>query len=127
MIIGPRVARSIAYSLACVLTAAASCLPLPPSCLAQGNDQLQISNATLGVCFDFTPANLLRRLMMARIKLSAKAVAAYYPQYPVSAVEIRLHSHRGHGINSGHAFGFPRAHLSIAEGVDRTEPDLAED
>lgn len=127
MIIGPRVARSMVYSLAWVLTMAAICLPLPPSCLAQGNDRLQISNATIDVRFEFTPSDRLRKLMMDRIKLSAEAVAAYYQRYPVAAVEIRVDSHGGHGINSGHAFGLPRAQLSISVGMDSTAPDFTED
>jgi hypothetical protein len=105
----------------------AICLELSPPCDAQGHDQIKIRGAQIDVRFDFTPSDRLRKLIMSRIALSAEAVAAYYQQYPVAAVEIRVASHRGHGINSGHAFGFPRAHLSISVGVDSTEPDFAED
>jgi hypothetical protein len=103
------------------------CLALPPSCGAQGRDQIQIKNATIDVRFDFTPSERLRKLIVSRIALSAKAVAAYYRQYPVPAVEIWVGSHRGRGINSGHAFGSPKAHLSFSVGVDSTESDFAED
>jgi hypothetical protein len=126
-IIGPRAVRGTAYFLACVLTVAAICLDLPRSCMAQAPDQLQIRGARIDVRFEFIPSDRLRKLMMGRIALSAQAVAAYYQQYPVPAVEIRVGSHRGHGINSGHAFGFPRAHLFVSLGVDSTEPDFADD
>jgi hypothetical protein len=105
----------------------AICLALPPLCDAQGPDQLQVGGARIDVRFDLSPSVRLRKLMMGRLALSAQAVAAYYQQYPVPAVEVRVDSHPGHGINSGHAFGFPRAHLSVSVGVDSTEPDFADD
>jgi hypothetical protein len=105
----------------------AICLALPPLCDAQGLDQLQVRGARIDVRFDFSPSDRLRKLMMGRLALSAQAVAAYYQQYPVPAAEVRVDSHPGHGINSGHAFGFPRAHLSVSVGVDSTEPDFADD
>jgi hypothetical protein len=123
-----RQSRARLWVLACAL--AAVCLAPSPSSGAQEDDRTQIiqmKDATIDVRFDFTPSERLRKLVMGRIALSAKAVAAYYRQYPVPAVEIWVGSHRGRGINSGHAFGSPRAHLSISVGVDSTEPDFAED
>lgn len=102
-------------------------LTWPSSCDAQSPDQIKIKGATIEVRFDFTPSDRLRKLILSRITLSAEAVAAYYQQYPVAAVEIRVDAHGGHGINSGHAFGFPSAHLSISVGVDSAEPDFADD
>jgi hypothetical protein len=92
------------YSLACVLTVAAICLPLPPSCLAQENDLRQVSDATIDVRFDFTPSGRLRKLMRDRIKLSAEAVAAYYRQYPVAAVGTGEQRRRGPNVSSRAAF-----------------------
>jgi hypothetical protein len=54
-------------------------------------------------------------------------VAAYYRQYPVAAVTIRVSLHDGHGINSGHAFGAPTAHIAFSVGRESTEPDFARD
>jgi hypothetical protein len=94
---------------------------------AQMREQLQLSGGNLEVHFDPLPSESLRQLILRRITLSAKAVAAYYRQYPVLTVNIWVSLHHGHGVNSGHAFGAPTARLSFSVGRESAEPDFAHD
>ena len=51
---------------------------------------LNMANGKLEVQFDPTPTAALRKSILDRITLSAKAVATYYGRYPVDSVEIRM-------------------------------------
>ena len=88
---------------------------------------LNMANGKLEVQFDPTPTAALRKSILDRITLSAKAVATYYGRYPVDSVEIWVNFHEGRGINSGHAYGSPAPHITISVGRSSTEQDFSED
>lgn len=94
---------------------------------ARRPDQLQVGGADIKVHFDSGPSESLRRLILRRIALSGRAVAAYYRHYPVGAVNIQISLHHGRGVSSGRAIGTPTAHLYLSVGRESTEPDFAAD
>jgi hypothetical protein len=94
---------------------------------AQTGEELQIGGGKISVHLDSAPSDSLRKLVLQRIALSAKAVSTYYQQYPVAMVDIRVSFHDGRGVNSGRAFGSSTPHISISVGRASTEADFAED
>lgn len=94
---------------------------------AQENAQLQIGGATLDISFDPTPPEDLRKLVLDWVATAARAVTTYYAKFPVSHVAIAITFHDGEGVNSGRAFGWEHAHISISVGRSTTAADFAED
>jgi hypothetical protein len=90
-------------------------------------EEIQVGDGKLIVQFEPAPPENLRKLILDRISLSAKAVASYYQQYPVPEAKIRVTFHDGHGVNGGHAWGWPNPHLTFSVGLSSTAKDLADD
>ena len=104
------------------------CLGSPARSIAQPRDQIRAGDATIEIRYDApAPSEALRQMILRRVALSAKAVTSYYQRYPVHAAYIQVGFHRGRGINSGHAFGWPVAHMAVSVGRDSTATDFAAD
>lgn len=94
---------------------------------AQGNSQLQIGGATIDITLESTPPEDLHKLVLNWIATAARAVTTYYAKFPVPHVGIAVNFHDGEGINSGHAFGWEHAHISISVGRSTTAADFVDD
>src|SRR5246500_3413515 len=94
---------------------------------ARENAQLQIGGATLDISFEPNPPEDLRKLVLNWVATAARAVTTYYTKFPVSHVGIAINFHDGEGVNSGRAFGWENAHISISVGLSTTATDFAED
>ncbi|MBV9492105.1 MAG: hypothetical protein JO069_20620 [Verrucomicrobia bacterium] len=104
------------------------CLGSPARSIAQPRDQIRAGDATIEIRYDApAPSEALRQMILRRVALSAKAVTSYYQRYPVHAAYIQVGFHRGRGINSGHAFGWPAARMAVSVGRDSTATDFAAD
>src|ERR1700686_4341280 len=99
------------------------------STMAQAQDkaQLQVGGGTIDVSLDPAPPADLRKLILDWIGRAARAVTAYYTKYPVARVTIAVHIEDGDRVNSGRAFGWGQAHISIAVGRSMTAADFADD
>lgn len=93
----------------------------------QTHQTLRVGRGEIELVFESPPSQTLRDLIMNRIATSAKAVTAYYGQYPVSHVQIFVSFRPGHDINSGKAFGWNGAHIRVSVGEASTAPDFAND
>ena len=94
---------------------------------AQDNAQLRIGGATIDVSLDPAPSADLHKLVLDWIATAARAITTYYAKFPVPHVAIAVHFHDGEGVNSGRAFGWEHAHISIAVGRSTTAADFADD
>ena len=94
---------------------------------AQGNSQLQIGGATIDITLESTPPEDLHKLVLNWIATAARAVTTYYAKFPVPHVGIAVNFHDGEGINSGQAFGWEHAHISISVGRSTTAADFVDD
>jgi hypothetical protein len=94
---------------------------------AQENPQLKVGGGTIDVYFDPAPASQLRRLVLDWIATAARAVTTYYTKFPVPHVAITVNFHEGEGVDSGRAFGWEHAHISISVGLATTAADFADD
>jgi hypothetical protein len=94
---------------------------------AQDNAQLKIGGGTIDVSFDPAPSEELRKLALDWIATAARAVSTYYTKFPVPNVAIAVNFHDGRGVDSGRAFGWEHAHISISVGLATTAADFADD
>ena len=94
---------------------------------AQDNAQIKIGGGTIDISFDPAPSEDLRKLVVDWIATAARAVSTYYTKFPVPHVAIAVNFHDGRGINSGRAFGWEHAHISISVGLATTAADFADD
>ncbi|MBV8640434.1 MAG: hypothetical protein JO070_03535 [Verrucomicrobia bacterium] len=94
---------------------------------AQENAQLKIGGGTIDISFDPPPSAPLRQFVLDWIATAARAVTTYYTKYPVPHVAIAVSFHDGEGVDSGRAFGWEHAHISISVGSATTAADFADD
>jgi hypothetical protein len=94
---------------------------------AQDKAQLQAGGGTIDVSIDPAPPAELRKLVLEWIGKAARAVTTYYTKYPVPQVAIAVHVEDGERVNSGRAFGWEHARISISVGRSMTAADFADD
>jgi hypothetical protein len=95
--------------------------------MAQDNNQMKIGGATIDVSLDSAiPADLHKRVL-DWIATAARAVTTYYTKFPVQNVAIAVKFHDGEGVNSGRAFGWKHAHISISVGRATSAAGFADD
>jgi hypothetical protein len=94
---------------------------------AQSDAQLKIGGGTIEISFEPPPSAPLRRLVLDWIATAARAVTTYYTKFPVPHVAIAVSFHDGEGVDSGRAFGWEHAHISISVGSATTAADFADD
>ena len=94
---------------------------------AQENAQLKIGGGTIDISFDPQPSAPFRQLVLDWIATAARAVTTYYTKFPVPHVAIAVSFHDGEGVDSGRAFGWEHAHISISVGLATTAADFADD
>ena len=94
---------------------------------AQDTAQLQVGGATIDVSLDPAPPADLRKLVLEWIATAARAVTTYYAKFPVPHVAIAVSLQDGERVNSGRAFGWEHAHISISVGRSMTAADFADD
>jgi hypothetical protein len=95
--------------------------------IAQDKAQLQIGGATIDVSIDPAPSPDLRKLILDWIATAARAVTTYYTKYAVPHVAIAVNLEDGGRVNSGRAFGWQQAHISISVGRLMTAAGFADD
>ena len=94
---------------------------------AQDKAQLHVGGGTIDVSLDPAPPADLRKLVLDWIGRAARAVTTYYTKYPVPQVAIAVHIEDGDRVDSGRAFGWQHAHISISVGQSMTAADFADD
>jgi hypothetical protein len=94
---------------------------------AQDNANLQIDGAIIDVSLDPAPPAALRKLVLNWIATAARAVTIYYTKFPVPHVDMAVNFHEGEGVDSGRAFGWKHAHISISVGQSTTAADFTDD
>jgi hypothetical protein len=94
---------------------------------AQSDAQLKIGGGTIEISFEPPPSAPLRQLVLDWIATAARAVTTYYTKFPVPHVAIAVSFHDGEGVDSGRAFGWEHAHISISVGSATTAADFADD
>lgn len=95
--------------------------------VAQNDAQLEIGGGKIDIVFSSSPLEPLRKLVLDRVTSSAQAVTAYYEQFPVAHVQIRVHFFDGRGVRSGQTFGQNGALIRISVGQSSTAADFADD
>jgi hypothetical protein len=94
---------------------------------AQENAQLKVGGGTIDISLDPSPSAQLRQLVLDWIATAARAVTTYYTKFPVPHVAIAVNFHDGEGVDSGRAFGWEHAHISISVGLATTAADFTDD
>lgn len=95
--------------------------------MAQDNPEMKIGGATIDVTLESaTPADL-HKLVLEWIATAARAVTTYYTKFPVPQVTIAVKLQDGKGVDSGRAFGWEHAHISIEVGRSTTAAGFADD
>jgi hypothetical protein len=94
---------------------------------SQENAQLKVGGGTIDVSLGPQPPAPLRELVLDWIATAARAVTTYYTKFPVPHVAIAVNFHDGEGVDSGRAFGWEHAHISISVGLATTAADFADD
>src|ERR1043166_555637 len=94
---------------------------------AQDKDQLDIGGGRIDVIFSSAPAAPLRKLILAWVASSARAVTVYYEQFPVSHLQLRVRFFDGHGVRGGRTTGWDGPLISIAVGRSSTAAYFSED
>jgi hypothetical protein len=89
--------------------------------------KLQIAGSEIDVVFDSPVSDILKGMVLDRIKLSAKAIVNYYRQFPVQEVRIDVSPHFGKGVSGGHASGWDGARIRIGVGRESTAADFGND
>ena len=95
--------------------------------MAQDNPQMKIGGATIDVVLESGIPADLRKLILDWIATAARAVTTYYTKFPVPQVSIAVQLEDGKGVNSGRAFGWEHAHISISVGRATTRAGFADD
>jgi hypothetical protein len=102
-------------------------LGLSTLAMAQDNPQMNIGGATIDVSLDPAAPADLHQLVLDWIATAARAVTTYYTKFPVPQVAIAVKLQDGKGVDSGRAFGWEHAHISIAVGRSTTAAGFADD
>jgi hypothetical protein len=95
--------------------------------MAQDNPQMKIGGATIDVVLDSGIPADLRKQILDWIATAARAVTTYYTKFPVPQVSIAVQLEDGKGVDSGRAFGWEHAHISISVGRATTAAGFADD
>jgi hypothetical protein len=95
--------------------------------MAQEHPQLKIGGATIDVALDSAAPADLQKLVLDWIATAARAVTTYYTKFPVPQVTIAVALQDGKGVDSGRAFGWEHAHISISVGQSTTAAGFADD
>jgi hypothetical protein len=91
---------------------------------AQDQAQLEIGGGKIDVAFSSAPAEPLRKLVLGWVTTSARAVTAYYEQFPVSHLQLRLRFFEGRGVRGGRTTGWDDPAIAIAVGRLSTASDF---
>src|ERR1700751_3601298 len=79
---------------------------------AQSDAELEIGGGKIEIEFASAPSVALRKLILDWVTSSARAVTAYYKQFPVAHVQIRIRFFDGHGVRSGRTIGWNGASIT---------------
>ena len=95
--------------------------------VAQDLAQLEIGGGKIEITFSSAPAEPLRKLVLGWVTSSARAVAVYYEQFPVSHLQVRLRFFEGRGVREGRTTGLDGPAISMAVGRSSSASDFTED
>jgi hypothetical protein len=113
--------RLVAATFAVMLLAFAS------RAVARSDAEFEIGGGKIEIQFSSNPSEALRKLVIAWVTTSARAVTVYYQQFPVSHVQIRIRFFDGQGVRSGRTTGWDGASIAISVGNSTTATDFADD
>jgi hypothetical protein len=94
---------------------------------AQDNAQLEIGGGKIDITFSSPPAEPLRELILRWVTSSARAVTAYYEQFPLPHLQMRIRFFEGRGVRGGRTTGWDGAAIGIAVGRSSSASDFIED
>jgi hypothetical protein len=86
--------------------------------------RLSIGGGELRVRFDARRFDLSAAELLGWVERCARAVSAYYGQFPVRHVEVVLHAVHGSGIHGGHTDADPEPLIDIEVGEHATSLEL---
>jgi len=110
-----------------VLSLAMLVLPFVVRASPEDNAELEIGGSRIEVTFSSIPAESMRTLALGWVTSSARAVSAYYGQFPVSQLRIRLRFFDGSGVRGGRTTGWNGPVISIGLGKSSAPSDFRED
>lgn len=91
------------------------------------NSDLEVSGGTIHVAFAPGDVALPKEKLLGWIRMSARAVTAYYGRFPVTSLRLLLVPVDGARINGGTTWGYRGAAIRIPFGRDATENVLQRD
>lgn len=101
---------------------------IPAERLTAGNADrptlLSVDGGELRVTFDARRFDLTATVLLGWVGRCARAVSAYYGQFPVRQVDIVLHAVHGSGIHGGHTDADPQPLIDIEVGEHATPLEL---
>jgi len=102
---------------------------LPVAIRARANSpaSLNIGGAQIEVTFEPGDFDLPQDVLLAWVRLAARAVTAYYGQFPVPRARIRIFPGTRAGVSHGVSFGDDGAWCRITVGRGTTQDDLTSD
>ncbi|MGO4879274.1 MAG: hypothetical protein ACLP59_00455 [Bryobacteraceae bacterium] len=105
------------------------CGALPAALLGRAASpvNLKIGGAEIEVSFESDHFELPQDALLDWVRLAARAVTAYYGQFPVPHARIRIFAGHGGGISHGTSFGDDGAWCRITVGRGTTREDLTSD
>ncbi len=89
--------------------------------------EFEVDRARLKIAFDGEAFRIGRGPVVEWVRRSATIVSAYYGQFPVPAVAVRIGAVDGAGVRGGHAAANPLPEIRVSLGREATDADLMHD
>lgn len=89
--------------------------------------KLKVGGAQLEVSFESAEFDLPQAALLGWVSQSARAVSAYYGNFPVPRARVKIFARGGQGISSGTSYGDDGAWCRISVGRATTAADLNAD
>jgi hypothetical protein len=94
---------------------------------AAPSTKLKIGGADIDVSFESEHFDLPQAALLDWVRQAARAVSAYYGQFPVPHARVRIFAGRGRGVSHGTSYGDDGPWTRITVGEHTTAADLDED
>jgi len=98
-----------------------------PAAIPDNAARLEVGGGRIDVAFSSAPAAPVRKLVLAWVASSARAVTVYYEQFPVARLQMKVRFFEGRGVRGGRTMGWRGAVIAIAVGLSSTASDFSED
>lgn len=90
-------------------------------------DRIEVGGSTLDVFVDSDQFELSRAALLDWVGRCAKAVTAYFGQFPVMHARLYISASQHDGVSNGVSYGYGGAHCRISVGRNATLDDLYKD